>query len=135
MTAIEVWLNGNRICTAGDSKAESLQASLFAIPSHDYRHFSVHVKSRADAKLVRDLRWAERQLQPGDELRIVLKETATVDAPETERAFGSSLHPLPKEAHSCSFCGLSQDQVKRLTLGFGGNICGDCAKLASDDAV
>ena len=37
-----------------------------------------------------------------------------------------------KKQLKCSFCGKSQDQVRRLVAGPGVNICDECVELCSD---
>ncbi|HTU18766.1 MAG TPA: hypothetical protein VMG10_11955 [Gemmataceae bacterium] len=100
MKALKVYINGERICTAslGDEGHVSADATLIG-NGDDAGWVSV---SGFDGSQNHHVKWCFRQLQIGDEVRIVLEEAEQIDQPnerktvEEEDRWARSLRPEGK---------------------------------------
>lgn len=90
MTAFEIWLNGEYICTAGVEEIGSLSAII---------HWVKRIDSTSLEELYLDvgglsddlkgnyvyLKWINRKLKIGDEINIKIAQTLEVDKPKSEK--------------------------------------------------
>lgn len=129
MRCIEVWIDDERVCTAGDDQMESLQASLFLSPAIPSPHFTVSSLVARSERSKESLRWTEQWIEPGQTIRLQVVDDVQPDAATTVTSYGARLHPTGEEHLHCSFCGIGQDEAEKMIRGAAGNACGPCIEI------
>lgn len=85
MIALEVYLNGRKVCTAGDEKLQLVTGGVSLIRSSGEPvpaiHFSVNGLAEADASRGL-LSWATRRLAAGDRVEIRIVNCKQADKPQ-----------------------------------------------------
>jgi hypothetical protein len=88
MLAYEIWLNGRKVCVAGGSTVNVLSAvATWVERANVAQGHPSQVELRVGGSLSRPagqaqlVEWARATLTPGDELRLVVVDTAEVDSP------------------------------------------------------
>ena len=82
--ALTVYLNGKRICTAGLGDDGNVSADASLIGNGDNAGF-VQVGG-FDGSSNHHVKWCFQQLIVGDEVRIVVEETETIDEPSERKS-------------------------------------------------
>jgi hypothetical protein len=80
MRAFDIRLNGKRICVAGIQKDGVLTTTLTYVPFRKRRETRLYVGG-LEVEKDEHLFWREAILHTGDELRVRIIETKTVDSP------------------------------------------------------
>jgi hypothetical protein len=100
MIAFEIWVNGEKICTAGVNSDLGMLTSILSWTKRDVSRLPAEVRSEVsgeELKLVingqknlggsqfENLQWKGRALKPGDEIRIAIIETDQADPPHAAK--------------------------------------------------
>jgi hypothetical protein len=128
MIAFEIFVNGNKICSAGVGDDGVLHSSLTLITRErgnkqtvegdaERLIFNVGGAVGSPHNASQHIRWPDQHLAVGDEVAIRIVETEAIDKPS------EVLEPLRFE---CGFCGKKQDEVDRIVGGPRGHICDQC---------
>lgn len=133
MLCFEIWINGEKTCLAGHEKMEDIQFSIFHGKGMANPHLSVSAKVKTSDTLIQDARWESHFLKVGDEACIRLVDSDHPEPASEFVSFGSKLHPTGEVELFCSFCGRSQNDVKKLIRGAAGNACDECTKTMHDE--
>lgn len=132
MICYEIWVNGERVCLAGAERIRGVQASLI-LPGHGKSAlFFVNADTEPSETLRETFNWAHREIHLNDELKIKLVESETPDRPASVKSFGTKTEGTGEKKISCSFCGQSQDEVKKIVAGHQANVCSECFKLLEE---
>lgn len=84
MTAIEVYRNGRKTCTAGLGRAGAVISSLIWSSGDPRAAQREELELRVSGYITRTaahVSWCSRRLQVGDEIRVVVVKRARVDRP------------------------------------------------------
>ena len=85
MRAFEIYVNGKRLCLAGVTDA-SVLTTIIDYVGRDTQRLHLHVCGLLIPQ-EEHVRWQERDLTVGDEVRIRIIESDKVDAPTPKRKF------------------------------------------------
>ena len=104
MIAFDIFLNGERVCTAGVESDFGMLTAVFSWTKRDLAMLPNEIRSEVpveDLKMIvsgqkslgenrfENLQWQGRELQPGDDIRIRIVEADQVDMPESSK----KIHP------------------------------------------
>jgi hypothetical protein len=104
MIAFEIFLNGEKICTAGVETDFGMLTAVISWTKRDLDRLPNEVRSEVSAEDLKmivsgqkslgenryeNLQWQGRELKPGDDIRIRIVDAEQADAPESSR----KIHP------------------------------------------
>lgn len=100
MIAFEIFVNDEKVCTAGVESDYGMLTSILSWTKRDVGRFPAEVRSEVSSEELKmvvsgqkslggndfeNLQWKGRHLQPGDEVRIAIVDVDHVDAPESTK--------------------------------------------------
>ncbi len=88
MTALEVYRNGRKTCTAGLNRSGAVISSLIWSSGGSSEAQHEELELRVSGYITRNaahVSWCSRRLQVGDEIKVVVVERARVDRPVRRR--------------------------------------------------
>ncbi len=132
MLCYETQINGKKACLAGHEKMEGIQFSIYYGTRMPHPHLSIIARVRTSDSLAQDAQWEPPHLKLGDEVLVRLIDCDNPDPPSKYVSFGSKLHPMEEAELFCSFCGRSQNEVKKLIRGAAANACDECIKMLNE---
>ena len=104
MIALDIFINGERACTAGVDSDFGMLTAIVSWVKRDLNRMPAEIQAEiaaeefkiavsgqksAGAEDFENLQWQGRSLRPGDEIRIAIVDTDRVDPPETVK----KVHP------------------------------------------
>lgn len=128
MFCLEISINGKRMYTAGHEHMEKMRASLYLVKSGT-RLFVVDGELAQVGSLTENVLWPSVEPKINDEITIRLVECEMPDKPTSVKSYGTKTSPTGGKVLYCSFCGKSQEEVKKLVAGPHANVCSECMKL------
>ena len=100
MIAFEIWVNGEKFCTAGVDSDYGILTTLLSWAKRDIGRLPSDIQSEVAEEELKiaisgqkglgdndfeNLQWAGRHLKPGDEIRVKVVDVDQVDPPETTK--------------------------------------------------
>ena len=125
MRCLEILLNGEVICRAGDEDLSLLTATLHLLPDSNMQRLIVSGDLKRD-KGSQLQRWLDMSPLKDAVVSFRIVDAAAPDAPSRVNSFGT-LPGYDEEKYFCSFCGAAGEDTP-LMCGPGGNICPRCVK-------
>lgn len=98
MLAFEIWINDEKICTAGVDSDLGILTSILSWTKRDVSQLPAEVRTEVSGEELKlavngqknlggnqfeNLQWKGREVRQGDEIRIAIIDANSVDAPET----------------------------------------------------
>ena len=82
MTAFDIYLNGEKVCTAGGSELTALSSAVSLGPTYPDKKAVLTVSGFLISSQAQEfLNWGHRDLRVGDRVEIQVVETSAVDKP------------------------------------------------------
>ena len=98
MIAFDIFVNGEKVCTAGVDSDYGMLTSILSWAKRDLSRLPAEIRSEVSGEELKmvisgqkslgdndfeNLQWKGRDLKPGDEIRIAVVDVDGVDAPES----------------------------------------------------